>query len=367
MCLIRSVSTNTYLRRLLILAFVRLKQLFSLRAQTWLSKRIPSAKQHNLSNKNIFIMPTRFGFSFMFFVMVLFLLATNYQNNIIMLFSYLMASLFITAMMNTFFNLSGLTVKAQNMSYGYAEQPLSFAVSLHSKQSRYALNLAFKDQSMTTLEHCHQGDNLVNVLFTINQRGRFPTGRLKISSEYCFGLFVAWTHLDFASYAVVYPKSRAIEGALPNLSAPKNNDDENSNLMPEFVQGTDDFYQLKPYELGEPLSRVAWKQLAKGQGRFSKQYQQNQGKLCWLTLAAMPSHNLETKLQYLCFLIAEHSKTGQPFGLDLSLGTSTNTRTAAEVKINPDVGTEHLKSCLIALADFPKNKAKNKTFSKEGK
>jgi uncharacterized protein (DUF58 family) len=320
-------------------------------------------------------MPTRFGFSFMFFIVILFLLATNYQNNIIMLFSYLMASLFITAMMTSFFNLSGLTVKAQNLSYGYAEQPLLFAVSLRAKQNCYALNLAFKDQAVTKLEHCQQGECSVNVLFASDKRGRLPTGRLKVSSEYCFGFFVAWTHLDFASCAVVYPKSKKIEGALPNLSADKYSDDESPNLLPEFIQGNDDFYQLKPYELGEPLSRVAWKQLAKGQGHFSKQYQQNQGKLCWLTLAAMPSKNIETKLQYLSFFIGEYSKTGQPFGLDLALDSGTKTGAGTTVKINPDIGTEHLKSCLTALADFSIGqskeqtigKSKNKTFSKGGK
>ncbi len=315
----------------------RITQLFQGRFNAWLTRRIPAAEQHQLTSRNIFIMPTRFGFAYLFFVLLLFLLATNYQNNIIMLFSYLMASLFITAMMTSFFNLSGLIIKAQDKSRGHVDQPVNFVVTTTSKQRRFDLNFSFDLQNTVQLPLCSPGNNTVKVPYLGKTRGRFSPGRLKLSSEYCFGLFITWTRLDFQCQAVVYPKIKAINGALPAMSADA---DSNENVT-SSNKGNDDFYELKNYVLGEPLSRIAWKQLAKGQGKFTKHYQQNQGNLCWLNLQDMPANDIESKLQLLCYIILEYSKTAQQFGLNL--GT---------VKIPPNDGLQHMHECLTALTDL---------------
>ena len=321
-----------------------LQNTYKHRINSWLSRRIPAADHHKLTRRNIFILPTRFGIAFIVFILTLFLMATNYQNNIIMLFSYVMASAFLTAMMTSFYNLSGLIIKAERKSSGHADTPIHFTITADSDQRRYDLNFNFDGQENVKIPLCklrELGKNPIRIPFISQHRGRHSPGRLKVSSEYCFGLFITWTHLDFNFSATVYPKVKVIKGSLPALAA----DSDSSEVSTRYDKGNDDFYELKSYQQGEPLSRIAWKQLAKGQGRFSKHFQQNQGRLSWLRLQDMPAMDTEIKLQLLCFLIIEHSKVGQSFGLDLG-----------QKKIPPAQGIQHMSECLTALADHPRAK-----------
>ena len=344
----------------------RFSAYFSRRFNRWLSKRIPSATHHTLSNKNIFIFPSAFGFSYLFFVLILFLLATNYQNNIIMLLSYVLASLFVSAMLKSFYNLSGLTIKVSTTkpSYGYSQQLIYFPLIISAASTtqtkridsyqRYALNLSFaaKNKNQVTItdlstEHIAElsdHDLSVNIPFFANKRGYLSPGRLKISSEYCFGLFTTWTHLDFDFKAIAYPHPKQVTGPLSSYFSTETNEELSEDILlnkQTVNEGNDDFYELKNYKEGEPLSRIAWKQYAKGQGKLTKHYQDNQGQPCWLILANMPSTALEVKLEIMCFLILEYDRAGNDYGIDL--GT---------IKIAPSQGSRHQQQCLIALAQY---------------
>lgn len=105
---------------------------------------------------------------------------------------------------------------------------------------------------------------------------------------------------------------------------------------------------MKNYILGESQARIAWKQLARGQGKFSKSYQAQQSNLQWLKLSNMPSNDIEENLQCLCFLILEYTQQKQTFGLLIDLPTNTNIHSAS--KIEPNSGLVHQEECLMALA-----------------
>jgi uncharacterized protein (DUF58 family) len=310
-----------------------------IRFDRWLKRRIPAASQHKLSNRNIFIMPTRFGFVYLLFVVLLFLLATNYQNNVIMLLSYLMASLFITTMMHSFFNLSGLGISADKKIAGYAKQNLAFPIKISLPNRRSDLNLSFDDQQTLHLPQSEQGEQTVYVPCQYEHRGVYAPGRLKIWSEFSLGLFITWTRIDFDQQCIVYPEAIPLGNVQSNFAGAANANSSRENIKP----GIDDFYELKTHIPGEPLSRIAWKQFARGQGRLTKHYHQQQGTICWLKLSDMPYHGVEKQLQYLCFLVNEYNLSGQVFGLDLG-----------QEKIKPSEGEAHFKQCLMALAIYPK-------------
>ncbi|MBA6379123.1 MULTISPECIES: DUF58 domain-containing protein [unclassified Colwellia] len=306
----------------------------------WLKRRIPPARKHKLSNHNIFIMPSRFGVVYLFFVVLLFLLATNYQNNVIMLLSYLMASVFITTMMHSFFNLSGLAISADKTALGYANQNIHFPIKISSANKRLAINFCFDDQAVLHLPQSEPGEQTVYVCCSYTNRGVYTPGRLKVSSEYSLGLFITWTRIDFDQQCIVYPQAMSLSYRQSDFG-----DAEQENVFSQSSKpGVDDFYELKAYLPGEPLSRLAWKQFARGQGRLTKHYHQQQGTRCWLKLNDMPNHGLEKQLAYLCFLVSEYHRSEQVFGLDLVVE-----------KIQPSQGEFHFKECLMALAIYPKS------------
>ena len=61
----------------------------------WLDKRIPAANEFQLSHRSIFIFPAKFGALFLALCALLFLLGTNYQNNLMLLLCYFLVALFL--------------------------------------------------------------------------------------------------------------------------------------------------------------------------------------------------------------------------------------------------------------------------------
>jgi uncharacterized protein (DUF58 family) len=309
----------------------------------WLKRRIPASKTQRLSNRNIFILPSRFGLSYLLFVLILFLLGTNYQNNVIILLSYTFASLFISAMLQSFFNLSGLKLHCQQQSSGYAQGIAPILLSIDSEKQRHSLTFRFPKQEGYQLKKLAIGTTVANMSYCPQTRGINDPGRLRISSEYSLGLFTCWTQLDFGCEVTTYPEKRLFQ----NLHASKmsHQDDE---YGVNIIEGGDDFGELRQYRAGESLSKVAWKQLARGQGWLTKTNQQQQGNDVWLTLHNLPNVDIEIKLQMICYLMLDQYQQGQTWGIDLG-----------HEKLDPNSGKKHLTACLTMLAHYPKKQVLN--------
>lgn len=327
------------------------KNWFKDKFNQWLVQRIPRSLEHNLSNRNVFIFPTKFGFSYLFFVVLLFLLATNYQNNLIMMLSYLLASLFISAMLHSFYNLSGLKLIAQQEAHGFAQSTLYLPIQLISEKKRVALTFSFDDQAVAFLTKINikkkESEKFdVLVPFQAKSRGILQSGRIKVASEYSLGLFICWTRLDFSSLFIVYPQKKTIKlNQVTHIIEPENND------VAVNIGDGNDFYQLKSYHYGDPLSQVSWKHVAKGQGWLIKTQQQPQSKQQWLRLADMPTADIEQKLSHLCYLVQEYSKQNVFFALDLTVNGQKNTQ-QGHIQISANNGNKHCQQCLRALAEF---------------
>ena len=328
------------------------KKFISKRLERWLSRRVPSCFKHKLSNRNVFIMPTRFGFTYLFFDLLLFLLGTNYQNNIILLLSYLLASLFITVMMHSFYNFSQLSFSSKAKQSCFATQIVNFPITITGHKVHYDINFQFAQSQHSIkeikLEQCGTEPLEVLLPWYAKHRGVYVLGRVKVFSEYSLGLFITWSLLDFSHQAIVYPEPKRLSDS-QKLLIGLNESDISDGVYFRSVSGSDDFSELKDYVLGESKARIAWKQLARGQGKLSKNYQAQQGSLLWLKLSNMPSSNIEVKLKVLCFLILEYSKCMENFGLVLDLPSNSNQHVT--IKIEPNSGVQHKENCLIALAN----------------
>jgi uncharacterized protein (DUF58 family) len=332
-----------------ILSFPQgVRDFFTKQLDRWLAKRIPSNKEHTFNRHNIMIYPTRFGLAYLCFVVLVFLLGTNYQNNIILLFSYLLISLFISVMFHSFYNFSQLKFHSMPEQHGFAENPLYFPINIIADKAHYDLTVHFTNASLNSspqkVEQCQQGIYEIKLPYKPLKRGEHLLGRVTVFSEYSLGLFKSKTVLDFGHYAIVYPKPITLKSGQYQLS---NHADEPTIESYQAVdtQGTDDFSELKSFVQGESRARTAWKQLAKGQGHFSKHYETSQGQLRWLKLDEMPGSDVEIKLAYLSFLIGELTASNQTFGLALCAGNTNNLSDIA-----PNSGVKHQKKCLTALA-----------------
>lgn len=336
------------MKRAFLRVFTPLIGFFQRKYHRWLAKRAPEQKTHITNRNNILIYPSRFGLFYLVFISILFILGTNYQNNIILLLSYLLSSFFITTMLHSFYNFSQIQFYSQARQYGYTGEDIYFPVKISVNKKHYDINLHFtqareQDERQKVI-CCSPGTQHIDLKVKLPKRGQFLLGRVTAYSEYAFGLFKSKVVLDFGHNVIVYPKPIRLMASQYSLSAQREDSDLDNNQLSHRL-GTDDFFELKSFVQGESRSRTAWKQLAKGQGHFSKHYQASQGKLQWLNLHDMPGNDIEMKLNYLSFLINEFGANNQEYGLLLYPEDINNT-----LNISPNSGGAHQQDCLSALA-----------------
>ncbi|WP_158970293.1 DUF58 domain-containing protein [Paraglaciecola sp. L3A3] len=319
----------------------------------WLDKRIPAAYKHQLNHKNVFILPAKFGGLFLVLCFLLFLLGTNYQNNLMLLLCYFLLALFLINLLASYVNFSKLLIQqgktpevfvGDNLHLPFWLNPDSPILQRPNGLFYLSFRTAEKTPNKTQVD-LNADNNPATISYLCHKRGKLTLPRVTIASYFPLGLFKCWTHLAFSHDILVYPKPQP---CVINLLT--NTDDTNVKAGSSQLEqiGHDEFLQLKPYQAGEPLHHVAWKQLAKGRGMISKQFSTLGQQTAWLKLPsqfkqqALNNEWLETELSKLTFQVIEVAKTEQHFGLDLG-----------QVCIAPNTGPEHTKKCLTALALFP--------------
>src|SRR5690606_9731069 len=108
---------------------------------------------------------------------------------------------------------------------------------------------------------------------------------------------------------------------------------------PSAQSGEQGFQGLRPYRQGDSMRRIAWKQLARGKGLVSKDFDHDEGATCWLDWAALTGVPTETRLSRLCGWVLQAHQQGWRYGLRLP-----------GEEFSPDNSEGHRDRCLRALA-----------------
>ena len=302
----------------------------------WLGRRIPPTRELTLNSKTLFIFPTRAGFAWLVLLILTWLAATNYENNLVFAFACLLTSLFVISILATFTTLSGLTVKYVRAMPAFAREEAIVEIVLCQQQSRIRENIecSFPGSEKVGTTLFGEEELRLQIPVPAPKRGWLKPGRLLIESVYPLGLIRVWSKLDLAIECLVYPYP-VHDVPLSFTSLGKGSGPLQSN------EGTEDFVGLKTYQPGDSLKRVAWKQYAREQGMHAKHYADPQDQELWLDWAAFPDHHKEARLSRLCGWLLEVAATQHRYGLRLP-----------GQEIPPDRGEQHRQSVLKALALF---------------
>ena len=321
-----------------------IRSYFNGRFESWLEKRLDKSNCQTLSNRNIYIFPSKFGLVFILFIFLLFVLGTNYQNNLILLFSFIQASFFVSAMLHTFFNLSGISVTSDDEYRLFMGREGAIRLKIVNSKPYYAVNFSLGNCEGRQVD-LPRGESRLDVDYLPESRGICGIPRLKISSRYAFDLFNCWSYVQFDSQLIVYPEPVEINQTQFDYliaQARKNqNDIQDENSLIAAQMSGDDFSELRRYQLGESLSQIAWKNVAKGQPWMTKHYESSVSDKLVFSLSQIQSEELETKLGILCYVLINLHNTRVEYGLKL-----------LNVNVLPDNSTEHFQRCLTMLAEY---------------
>lgn len=304
----------------------------------WLLNRIPSENIIQLNINNTFILPSSFGWSCIGIILSLFVLGTNFQNNIILLLCYFLLAMMLLAVFHSYFFFIQHQISFLPISPDFENRQLYLPVQIKSKQDYEGGVLTFViDKSIALISPLGSDTKLIKVPLPAHKRGFFRCPKISVTAIYGFGLFRCWTYLTPKMNFYVYPAMRksAIKLNRANADAQLAHSSDSQYVISDDLQG------IREHQLTDPMHHVSWKHVAKGQGMLTKDFSERKGVSGWLRLADLQHLDTESALQCLCYQVQQLDKDQVQFGLDLGA-----------TKILPQEGQAHLHECLIQLSLF---------------
>ena len=287
-----------------------------------------------LGLRNIYILPTRYGFLFLLVLVAMLIGSINYNNNLGFLLTFLLGSLMLTAMMHTYSMLFGLRLLSAAAPPVFAGQTVMVAIRADGAgRQRNGIRWYFNPDAIEAADLAVDQTAPIGVPLPTSHRGPLEPGWLRIFSEYPIGLFRAWARIETGLTCLVYP--RPISAPAPvGLAASDHGEGESIS-----AEGVEDFQGLSAYQPGDPPRRIHWQSYSRGRGLHVKAFGGQTGTDWMLDLDAIVAGDLESKLSMLCFQLLQGHR--QRCRVALKLGV---------VAIPAGRGRSHRDRCLRALA-----------------
>ncbi|MBP0049508.1 DUF58 domain-containing protein [Marinobacterium sp. AK62] len=302
------------------------------RIRRWSLSRQSPETSIRLTQKRIYILPTASGTLFLVLLMLLLLMAINYENNLIYALTFLLGSLFLVTILHTYHNLAGIQLTAVRGNHCHAGETAYFQLRLDQQGVRDRIRLLLPGGSPVTVD-------LVEPIHWLElgcpalERGWLKPSWVRLETLYPLGLFRAWTWARLEMKALVYPAP--LDSPLPEQSESTWEGIEQN----EGRDGTEDFTGLERFRPGMSPRQIDWKSLARGRGLYAKQFTDYSSPDLWLDLHSMGGEPLERRLSRITGWVEQLSKEDRRYGL----------RLGATV-LEPDRGEQHRYRVLKALA-----------------
>ena len=297
---------------------------------------------YHLTQRRVYIFPTRFGLIFYLVLLVMLAGSVNYNNSLGFALTFLLGSLSLVTIFHTYRNLAGIRLRLRPGRAIFAGQNATFTLHLnnHACPERIGITVTHLRDAQESSPHVDSqhtnipsdGDNTLDLKIQTKRRGRMKLGRIVVASRYPLGLFRTWSNYEPDVSIIVFPRLDGIR-ELPHTPS--------SATSPggKHLTGTDDFTGLRNYVPGDSSRRIHWKAMARDQEAIVKQFSGSaptEIKLSWMQT---PQSGLEARLSQLALWVVQAHHQGLAFSLDLP----SKTFQTAE-------GMQHRQRCLRALA-----------------
>lgn len=290
-----------------------------------------------LTQRRIFIVPSRAGLLFAVVLTVMLLGAINYNLSLGHALVFLLAGLGIVAMVHTFRNLVTLRLAPGHADPVFAGEIAHFHLHLENtrRQARRALDFAFGKQAGVSLDIPAGARAKVAIPCQTGARGRFDPGRITLSTRYPLGLFHAWSYPHPPLSCLVYPHPLDTPLPLPSPT-PRSGSRQGDS-------GQEDFTGLRQWQPSDPTRHIAWKAVARDMDNrplLIKQFAGGAAETLWLDWAQTPNESgTETRLSILAGWVLAAEEMQARYGLRMP-----------NRLIEPAQGSAHRDVCLEALA-----------------
>ena len=231
------------------------------RFQHWVQTRLRHTDTLLLTQRNVYILPTRAGLMFGLTLLVLLLASVNYQLNLGYVLTFLLAGSGVVSMHLTHATLRGLTLHLKPVAPVFVGDAVVLDVVLTSPGSaRFGIGLKIggaAPSSLTWIDVPALGQAHAQLSFTATTRGRAEVPTLGVETRFPLGLFRTWSVWRPAAQLLVYPQPERPAMALPAARVVPGGAIRARSTEGAEVEG------VRGYRRGDPPKLIAWKKAAK--------------------------------------------------------------------------------------------------------
>lgn len=309
------------------------------RFRRWWQSRVPRSDTLLLTQRNVYILPTRAGLLFAATLVVLLLASINYQLSLGYVLTFLLAGSGTVSMHLTHGTLRGLTLhlRAPQPVHAGDAAPLDIVLTADAR-ARHGIGLRLEaddeERAATTWLDVPAGAQApARVSFVPDRRGRHDVPALVVETRFPLGLFRAWSVWRPAASVLAYPRPEQPAAPLPAAPVAA------ATSGPARRADGGDTDGVRPYRRGDALRRVLWKKAARSGELVSRDTSSTLQHELWLDYESCGARDAEARLSRLAAWVLAAGRAGVDHGLRLP-----------GLELAPEHGDAHRRRCLEALA-----------------
>jgi uncharacterized protein (DUF58 family) len=314
------------------------------RWRAWWEGRHPRSDTLTLTQRNVYILPTRAGCVFALTLVALLIASINYQLSLGYLLTFLLAGSGIVAMHVTHGTLRALSMHLRPPAPVFAGDPAMVECVLGSRAARprYGIGLRLDVDGGAAprwgwTDVAAGGQSVAQLSFVAPRRGRLALPDVKIETRFPLGLFRAWSVWRPSASVLVYPRPEHPAAPLPTARAAGQGQTAVRQAEGGEVEG------IRAYRRGDPMKLVVWKKAARaldtGGELVSRDTSSSARRELWLEWSATGALAPEDRLSRLCAWVLACERAGVDWGLRLP-----------GRELPPSQGEAHRRAGMEALA-----------------
>jgi uncharacterized protein (DUF58 family) len=313
------------------------------RIDGWFLSRQAASDILELTQRNVYIVPTAAGWLLAATLVVQLIASINYQLNLGYLLTFTITGCVAVGMHVGHATLRGLSLHLLPPEAQFAGRAAVFRVVLHNarRRVRHGIGLAVRGSGQWAWADVPaQGDETVEIAFQPERRGLHPVPALTAETRFPLGTFRVWTVWRPASQLLVYPAPEAHPPPLP-AGEPLGAD---AGAPATRSGGAGEYDGVRAYQRGDAQKLVVWKKAARAQAAgsddlVSRDTRQDRRRELWLDARATGLADTEAALSRLCAWVLAADRLGLDYGLR-----------AGGRQVAPGRGEAHRRRCLEVLA-----------------
>lgn len=299
-----------------------------------IAQRFPAVMQGRVGQRQLFVLPSLNGMLWLVLALIIWLTGINYQNGLVLLVAYLMASIWLAAMWLCYRNLLGIAFHIAAVRHAQAGEQAEVDIEFTSQRARYDIAVRCTTGDWRYTDVSGQSNGKVRVLVDLPTRGVYTLPALRIETRQPFDLAVVWSQLRLSCELLAYPVAKSALASVEDVY------DGAAQLTRRSVHG--DIDGLTDWQEGQETTHLRWQHyLLTGEARVLDFAEPRAASSQMLSLQQYAHLSTEAALAAIAYQAETYYHNQIAYGVDLG-----------RTKLAVGLGSEQLNLLREALARY---------------